>query len=125
MTGAPLRGCRLLVVEDEYFLAQDLRDHLTAAGATVIGPVGLIDEAVALIVATDAIDGAILDVNLQGEPAFPAADLLTARGVPILFTTGYDGDAMPERYRHMPRCEKPVPAATVIRAIGAAVRGGR
>jgi len=68
-------------------------------------------------------DGAILDVNLGGEPVFPVADVLIGRGIPIIFTTGYDASALPERFSHLPRCEKPINmhqvAAALCRALQA------
>lgn len=64
------------------------------------------------------IDGAILDVNLGGEKVFPAADLLTERGIPFVFTTGYDASAIPVKYAEITLCEKPVRLAEVCSAIG-------
>ena len=63
-------GKRILVVEDEYLIADDLRTQLTAHGATVVGPVASVNEALALI-ESRAIDAAILDINLDAETTFP------------------------------------------------------
>ena len=54
---------------------------------------------------------------------FPAADLLAARGVPMVFTTGYDASSIPDRYAEFPRCEKPVSLAKVTEAIGRMIHG--
>lgn len=116
-----LRDRRILVVEDEYMLADDLRAELDEAGAVVVGPAGTVEDAMALIGSGEPIDGAVLDVNLRGEPVFPAADLLAERGVPFLFTTGYDQSAIPERFERVPRCEKPIDMARVAREIGRAI----
>lgn len=113
-----LRGCRILVVEDEFLIADELATELADAGAVVLGPAGSIDRALALIEAEGRIDGAILDVNLGGEPVFPAAERLRARGVPFLFTTGYDGSAIPERFRDVVRCEKPIGIWRITQAVG-------
>ena len=64
-----LTGRRLLVVEDEFYLAEDLARDLAARGAVVIGPVPSVDDALDLVEDTEHIDGAVLDLNLQGEPA--------------------------------------------------------
>ncbi len=34
-------------------------------------------------------DAAILDINVRGERIDPISDLLAARGIPMLFATGY------------------------------------
>jgi len=56
----------------------------------------------------DRLDGAVLDINLRGERAYPVADALSDRGVPFVFTTGYDTQVIPAPYARVPRCEKPV-----------------
>lgn len=118
MTGTDdLRGRRLLVVEDEYFLAADVADNLKANGAEVIGPVGDIDDALDLIDDTERLDGAVLDLNLRGEMAFPVADALLERGVPFVFATGYDQGVIPTRYRAIARCEKPIDVPRIARAL--------
>ncbi|MCC2976651.1 response regulator [Sphingomonas sp. PL-96] len=89
MPEATLRGCRVLVVEDEYMLADELQMELSDAEVIVLGPIGTLEDALDLIRSEPHIDGAILDVNLRGEMASPAADLLIERGVPFVFTTGY------------------------------------
>lgn len=115
-----LRGCRILVVEDEWFLADELRNELQDADATVVGPVATIDRAIALIRADPRIDGAVLDVNLNGTLAYAAADLLIERHVPFVFTTGYDASVIPPRFDHVKRCDKPVSLARITSAIGRA-----
>ena len=120
MTDQTLDRCCILVVEDEYYLADELALELADNGATVLGPVPNVCDALALI-DRHSPDGAILDVNLGGEPAFPLADMLIGRGVPLVFTTGYDREAMPERFAHVPRCEKPVNVAGVARALCEAI----
>jgi CheY-like chemotaxis protein len=116
-----LSGFRVLVVEDEYLLADDLCHSLTAAGAIVIGPAYSVQGALALLGATPVLDGAVLDINLNGEMVFPVADALAQRGVPFVFATGYDEDMPPERYSSVPHCGKPVHAASVADAIRQAI----
>lgn len=120
MAGA-LAGRRILIVEDEYFIAADLKAMLAETGAVVIGPVG--DAATGLVLAHEAaIDAAVLDLNLCGEPSFAIADALAGRGVACLLVTGYDEWALPERYRALPTLTKPVHMEVVIDAIGGLLR---
>jgi len=111
-----LKGCRVLVVEDEFLIAYYLKRELGQLGANVIGPVARIPEALAAIADCDP-EAAVVDVNLAGEMAYPVADALLARGVPMVFATGYDRDAIPERYADVPRRLKPVVAAELVRAL--------
>lgn len=106
--GASLQGWRVLVVEDEYLIATELAQSLEDIGAEIIGPAGTVDEALALMNADVAIDGAVLDINVGTKQVYPVADALRARGVPFVFATGYDGWVVPETYLGIPRCEKPV-----------------
>jgi DNA-binding NtrC family response regulator len=112
-----LRGCRILVVEDEYMLADELRRELNDAGAVVLGPVGSVETALDAIRTEEVIDGAIVDINLRGEMAFAVADALIERGVPFAFTTGYDESALPTRFSQIVRCEKPVNLARFVQAV--------
>ena len=118
MLERPLRDRIILVVEDEYMLADELRYEIGDAGATVLGPVGTVADALALAKREARIDGAVLDVNLRGEMAFPVADLLIQRGVPFIFTTGYDESVIPDRFANILRCEKPIAVDGIIRALG-------
>lgn len=112
-----LDGRRVLVVEDEFLLADDLSHTLQEAGALVLGPVGSVSEALRLIEAEAAVDGALLDVNLGREKVFPVAEVLLARRVPFCFTTGYESQSIPERFADIARFEKPVDSDAVARAI--------
>lgn len=101
-----LQDVRVLLVEDEYYLATDLVRALTDAGAKVTGPVASVAEAQRLIDA-DGFNCAVLDVNLRGELAYSVADRLQEAGIPFLLATGYDAASLPERFRATPRIEKP------------------
>lgn len=104
-----LVGRCLLVVEDEYMIAIDLASFLEGLGADVIGPAGTVQEGLDLVERHGSrLDVALLDVNLRGERVYPVADALTVRGVPIVFTTGYDAMVLPHPYHLAARCDKPV-----------------
>lgn len=113
---ATLKGHCLLVVEDEYLIAADLAASLESLGVEVIGPAASVREALSLVENNGGrLDGAVLDVNLHNERVYPVADLLTERGVPFVFATGYDAIAIPATYAWAPRCEKPVDTIQLIR----------
>jgi CheY-like chemotaxis protein len=104
---AGLAGRRVLVVEDEYFVADDIARALRQLGAEVIGPFASRDEALGSLFAEPHIDFAVLDINLRGEPIYPLADALREHGVPFVFATGYAESSLPVAYRDVPRWEKP------------------
>ena len=107
---------RILVVEDEYLVADDLCHALGVAGATVVGPAASVAQALALI-REEAIDGALLDVNLNGEKGYPVADMLAGRCVPFVFATGYGAGTLPERFAGVTVCCKPIVVATCLSAV--------
>ncbi|SFV37295.1 CheY chemotaxis protein or a CheY-like REC (receiver) domain [Devosia crocina] len=101
------QGRRVLVVEDDYLIVTELVESLHAMGAEVIGPVPDLPGAHRILERVSNIAGAILDVSVQGEPVFPLADELKRRGIPYIFSTGYDENAIPQAYRSRPRFTKP------------------
>jgi len=118
MTEASLAGRHILVVEDEYFIAAELSRSLEDMGAIVVGPVATSDKTIAIVETAGArIDGAVLDINLEGMPAYVVAETLARRAIPFVFATGYDAAAIDARFQHVPRCEKPVKAEHIARAL--------
>lgn len=86
---APLAGLTVLVIEDEFLVADLLCLALEDAGATVAGIAGTLAEALHLAGAPAAPDLAVVDWNLGGERSDPVARLLIGRGVPFVVSTGY------------------------------------
>jgi DNA-binding response OmpR family regulator len=122
-TSQKIAGHCVLVVEDEYLIAADLADVLEDAGADVIGPVASVREALELVETFgDRLDGAVLDVNLREERVFPVAEALARRGVPYIFTTGYDSGIIPELHANAPRHQKPFDQTILLRWLSSAVR---
>ena len=116
-TKTMLTGRIVLLVEDEYFLAEDMACQLEAGGAKVVGPVASVDAAIELIEQTEHFDGALVDLNLQGVMSWPIIDALLQRGVACVLTTGYDKASIPTRYAGIVRCEKPVELDKIARAL--------
>jgi DNA-binding NtrC family response regulator len=90
----------ILVVEDEYFLADDCAAVVKRAGFDVAGPYGTIEE----IPDISGIAGAVLDVNLRGSWVYPLLDRLLALNIPVTIYTGYN--ELPEKYATVSRVIK-------------------
>ena len=112
-----LSGRRVLVVEDEYFQADDMARLLRQLGAEVIGPIGEVEDALELLETGKPVDMAVLDINLKGEMIYPAADKLRARAIPFIFMSGYDRGPIPAHYRDVPLLEKPIDDRAIYRTL--------
>jgi CheY-like chemotaxis protein len=110
-------GRRVLLVEDEAMIAMLLEDMLGDLGCKVVGPAYALDSALELAADNDAIDVAILDVNLAGRPVFELADALRGRGVPMVFSTGYGARGLREIDRDVPVLGKPFHACELATAL--------
>ncbi len=114
--GQLLRGQRILVVEDNFIMALDLSQMVEELGGVVVGPVGRLDDGMALAESNE-IDGAILDVNLDGSNTYPLADGLLASDVPVIFATGYDRTMIPDRFTQTPKLSKPFSLRSVEKVV--------
>jgi len=113
-----LAGKRILVVEDEPLISENLTDQMTDEGAQVVGPVGTVEDALDIIASTDNLDGAILDIKLMEKISFQVADVLAARRIPFVFWTGYPCvDIIPDRHAKVTCLEKPVKPHDVSRVL--------
>lgn len=99
-------GMKAMIVEDNALLAMLLEDMLVDLGVEIAGSAGTLQEAIALAGIVEA-DVAVLDLNLDGELSFPAAEVLLQRGIPVIFATGYGAERMPDRFTGAPTLEKP------------------
>lgn len=111
-----LSNARVLLVEDEYYLAVELAEAIQRSGGKVNGPFATAEEGVASL-AADIPDRALVDINTGGGPSFALAEALLERGVPFAFLTGYDADAIPSRFGEVERIEKPADSRIVLEAL--------
>jgi PAS domain S-box-containing protein len=102
----PLRGRRVIVIEDEPLVAMELESTLTAAGCAVIGMAGTLEKA-KLLVAQARCDAALVDVNLAGHPVDELAAALTQKNIPFAFVTGYGREGIPRAFRDAVLLKKP------------------
>lgn len=110
-----LNGRRILVVEDEYFLAADAEWALRDAGAEVAGPCSSEAAAQAEFEARRP-DTALVDINLGSGPSFRFAGTLKERRVPFVFVTGYDAVTIPNGFESVPRLQKPLELRQILGA---------
>lgn len=118
-----LSGRRVLVVEDEVMVSWVLEDMLAELGCEVVGPAARVSQALAIVEA-ETFDLAVLDVNLNGQKSFAIADALVARGVPFVFSTGYNKDGIPDTYKVFPMMQKPYDRANLSLALVSLMSGG-
>jgi two-component SAPR family response regulator len=97
-------------------IAMLLEDMLVDFGYEVVGPCARLAEAIDRA-QRERLDAAILDVNLDGNPVWPVAEALAARGVPFLFATGYGETAMGEPWSDRPALAKPFSRRDLERAL--------
>ena len=112
----------VLLVEDEPLIRMMVTDMLEELGHRVVAEAADVDTAVMLVRST-AFDLAILDVNLERVTSFPVADAIVARGIPLIFATGYGSPSMVVRYSRSVRLQKPYGIEMLRSKIDLAMRG--
>lgn len=112
---------RALVLEDEFLVAMLIEDMLRDAGYEAIDMVANLDDALSAAQA-NAYEVAILDVNVVGRPSYPVADVLRARDIPFLFSTGYGPAGLHADYASVPALQKPFQQADFERVLNAVLR---
>ena len=117
---AVLKGKRILIVEDETLITMLFEDILVDLECEVVGPALNLRQALDLA-KSSAIDAAVLDLNLAGEPSFPVASVLRDRGVPIVLSSGYGSSGLPNEWKHLPTLPKPFTADQVANVLASAI----
>jgi CheY-like chemotaxis protein len=114
---ASLAGRRILVVEDSPVVAPFTADVLAELGCEVVGPAPNMAAARELI-DEQSFDAALMDVHIRGERVFPLCDMLEAKAVPFILTSGYADWQLPEKLRKRPRLQKPYTIDQIETALG-------
>ncbi len=99
-------GLRVLIVEDETFVAMLLEDMLETLGCQVVGLAARVAAAMDLIDQTE-FDLVMLDVNVAGERIDPVAKRLHDQGRRFIFSTGYGSQGPAPEWRDRPILAKP------------------
>jgi CheY-like chemotaxis protein len=123
-SGSGVPGLRILVVEDELMISMLVEDMLAELGHEVAATAASIEEASHLAEVGD-FDGALLDVNLNGQTVDAVAQALVKRNIPFLFTTGYGQQGIPEAYRDRPTLQKPYQIDQLSQALARAMEAAR
>lgn len=123
--GSTKRQIRILVVEDDFFVALDEKRVLEAEGWLVVGPANSLAAAVRAA-REEPVDCAFLDVNLNGEQVTDAATVLSERGIPFTLVSAYARDALPCALpKNAPHIQKPYRSRELIDAVVMMMARGR
>jgi CheY-like chemotaxis protein len=115
-----LQGVRVFLVEDEALVAMSVEDMLADLGCAVAASACTLDQALDKVEA-GGFECALLDVSLGGKAVFPVAEILSERGIPFAFTSGYGRAALPEAFRTRPLVSKPFQFEDLATALSTAV----
>ena len=119
--GSGLSGRRILIVEDLPVIGSVTADMLDELGCEAIGPAPNMAAARGLIEAGDY-DAALMDVHIRGERVFPLCEMLEARQIPFVFTSGYADWHMLEKWQDRPRLQKPYTPQQVEEALNSVLQ---
>lgn len=111
-----LSGLRVLLVEDEIVAAIEIGRVLSLFGCEIVATAADV-EAARRAATAGGFDIALLDINLNGTPSYPVADLLAERKVPFIVATAYTGAELPPRLQATPLLRKPFGAAELCEAL--------
>ena len=111
-----LEGRRILVIEDSPVVAPFTVDVLAELGFEVVGPAPNMASAREMVEAAD-FDAALMDIHIRGDVVFPLCELLAAKKIPFVLTSGYADWTMPEKWQDRPRLQKPYTIAQVEEAM--------
>ncbi|KXF79546.1 response regulator receiver protein [Paramesorhizobium deserti] len=112
---------RVLVVEDEVFVALDMAATIEDANGTVVGPVATVRQALDLL-EQDHVDAAILDVNLPDGDIEPIVDALSDQHTfMVIYTGGGLPESLARRYPELPVFHKPTPPSVLTHTLASAL----
>ena len=113
MVDKVLSGCRILIVEDNYYQAQECRFILENAGAVVVALSATVPD-LETIQCNGQIDAALVDINLGHSVSFDFARELAQHGTPFAFLTGYDQTILPDDLAKCPHISKPADSEGIV-----------
>lgn len=108
---------KVLVVEDDWLVAEDIALQLGDLGFRAVGPAATVADALRLV-ATERLDAACLDLDLRSETSWPVAEALAARGTPFLILSGRMQPEIPARFAGTPVLGKPFMSRELAATLG-------
>lgn len=116
------RKLRVMIVEDEFIIADEIAMIIEGAGHAVMGPVASLEDASAML-AGDRPDFAIIDANLRGQSSSPLARSLAGMEIPFCVCTGYRIDDLKPTFGDVAVIQKPVRDKALLTVLDAAIAG--
>jgi two-component SAPR family response regulator len=115
-----LTTAKVLVVEANFLLAEDMRSAVGWANGQVLGPASSVEQALCLI-EHERPDAAVLGVDLAGHTTTPVAERLMELQVPFVVTSGYPRHAIPAILSGAPYLAKPFFREELVEALAGAI----
>ena len=104
--GNDLKGCRVLIIEDDVRISMLMQESLMEMGCEVAGTAMLFDDAFDMA-ASKPFDVALLDISLNGELSYPVAEAMLERNQKFVFVTGHVMETLPSPFQGTPVLHKP------------------
>lgn len=122
-------SARILIVEDEYFIAQEMAEALEGAGMTVLGPCPKVADALELLAGEEPCgappcDAAVLDASLRGVSSLPVCEALGLRGIPFVVVTGFSAGQIPDLMAAAPVLTKPLDPGQLVSVLRGLIASG-
>lgn len=111
----PVSGKRVLIVEDEFPIAQDLSEELAAKGASIVGFARSPEDALRILGSRTDVDMAIVDWHIDRKACEAVVQSLREQGTDVVLTTSYPAEFLPSEFRRLPCLVKPYdPSASFV-----------
>jgi CheY-like chemotaxis protein len=119
--GKKMTSASILLVEDETLIRMMTAEMVEELGHRVVAQASKVSEGW-ILAKTAEFNLAILDINIGGYSVAPVAEIIEARGVPILFCTGYATTGLPAPFHDRQVLRKPFELLNLQQAIDAALK---
>jgi CheY-like chemotaxis protein len=106
---------RILILEDDPFIASDLQSILEDEGHEIVGIYNSIAETCEHL--EDEFDYALLDVDVVGGKSFGVARQLAERHIPFAFVSASQPGDLPQSLRQVAFIPKPFEESAILQSI--------
>ena len=125
VSSAAQNTLKILVIEDEFLIAEEMVAVLEDAGHVVVGPAGSVRVAETMLAGEPKPDVAVIDANLRGETSAAVATSLRRLGIPFCVCTGYRIGDLKTSFGDVLAIQKPIDPARLLETVAALGRLGR